>query len=279
MTFGMNYNYGHFRVKWIKSHLIMSSLPPCIFFINGDISLPPQPPPNPPDLDVFIGSQPQLPQSYASFSELTNLQTQLFINDTMTKVEFDARVQADPNYPIVVHLRGLRILVILPTFYDHHNRHWADVVIFLHQGMADVECNRLAWPGLGRPSCETFPCPTPPPPDYPHEHPHRGIAVGPPGQSYDIQRLTIYELLRAAGSHNVVILPFEMMPHCGECNFGFYCDSCHTFSGIRKCFGCGCSCKCGCDVQLIDNQGVRSSPVHLPNCDREMNNPAFIHRK
>src|SRR5271166_785844 len=121
----------------------MSSLPPAIFFINGDITYPPEPPPNPPDMDVFIGSQPALPQSYASFSELTNLQNQLFINDTMTKAEFDARVAADPNYPIIVHLQGLRILVILPTFYDHHNRDLADVVIFLHQGLADVECNRL----------------------------------------------------------------------------------------------------------------------------------------
>ena len=256
----------------------MSSLPPAIFFINGDISYPPVPPPTPP---VFIGAQPAQPTSDAGFSELTNLQTQLFIDDTMTKEEFDARVVADPNYPIVVHLRGLRILVILPTFYDEHNRHWADVVIFLHQGLADVECNRLAWPGRGYPDEDDFQHTYPPPPkvSYPHEHHHHHGAKGPPGQCYDIQRLTIYELLRAAGSHNVVQLPFDYMPHCESCNYPFYCDGCHTFSGIKICRKCGCGCKCGCGTIVIDNQGVRVSPIHLPNCDNEYHNRDFIRRK
>lgn len=230
----------------------MSSLPPAIVFINGDITYPPVPPPTPP---VYIGSVPANPQSDATVSELTNLEIQLFIDDTMTKAEFDARVTADPNYPTIIHLRGMRILVILPTFRDDVNRELADVVIFLHQGLADVECNRLAWPGHGHP------------------------AVGPPGQSYPVQRLNIYELLRAAGSHNVVILPFWAMPHCEECNYPFYCDRCHTFSGIKICSKCSCGCKCGCGTFVIDNQGIKASPLYLPNCDSEYHNRNFINRK
>ena len=120
----------------------MPSMPPAIVFVNGDITYPATPPPNPPDLDVFIGSEPNNPTSYIdSPSELTTLQIQLFIDDTMTKSEFDARMVADPNYATIVHLQGLRILVILPTFRDFVNRERADVVMFLHQGLADIETN------------------------------------------------------------------------------------------------------------------------------------------
>jgi hypothetical protein len=223
----------------------MTNPPPMICFINGDLTYPQQPP-------IFVGFDPNNPVSYASVSELTNLQIQLFIDDTMTKEEFDARVAGDPNYPTIVHLQNLRILVILPKhlpFCEIHNLELADVVLFLHQGLADVEKNH--W--------------------------------GPPRQNFETQRLTIYEILRAVHSPNVVTVPgwcgFGEGHGCETCNSGFFCDVCHTFSGIKKCFKCGCSCKCFCDVGLIDNQGIRSSPVHLPNCDRELNNPAFIHRK
>ena len=246
----------------------MGSLPPAIIFINGDINYPAVPPPTPP---TYIGAD-------ASMDELTGLQQQLFINDTMTKAEFDARLVADPNYSVIVHLQGLRILVILPTFQDYLNRQYADVVIFLHQGLADVECNRLAWPGTGYPDADDLSHTYPPPPQvsYPHNH-HHGIAGGPPGQSWDKQRLNIYELLRAAGSHDVVTLPFDAMPHCGSCNYPFYCDRCHTFSGIKICGKCGCNSMCGCGI--IDNQGIMSSPVHAPNCDNEYHNRDFIDRK
>lgn len=220
----------------------MTQPPPAIVFINGDITYPPSPP-------IFIGAQPSSPNSDASVSELTNLQIQLFINDTMTKAEFDARVAADPNYPTIVHLQNLRILVILPTFQDGYNRQYADVVIFLHAGLADVEKNNF----------------------------------GPPCQNFPTQRLTIYELLRSVHSPNVVILPFgfggSQGSCCSSCNYPFYCDRCHTFSGIRLCRKCGCSCQCGCTCGLIDQQGIVSSPVHLPNCENEYHNPAFIHRK
>jgi hypothetical protein len=222
----------------------MTQPPPAIIFCNGDITYPPSPP-------IFIGAIPPNPLSDAGFSELTNLQIQLFINDTMTKAEFDARVAADPNYPAIVHLQNMRILVILPTFQDGYNREYADVVIFLHQGLADVERNRF----------------------------------GPPCKNFPIQRLTVYELLRAVGSSSVVILPYSFGGQggcgtcCENCNYPFYCDQCHTFSGIKICRQCGCGCKCGCNCGLIDQQGVRSSELYAPNCDNIYHNPAFIRRK
>lgn len=224
----------------------MTNPPPAIVFINGEIQYPSTEPP-------FIGSIPANTTSYASISELGNLQIQLFIDDTMSKEEFDARVKTDPNYPIIVHLQNLRILVILPKhvpFCEIDNLELADVVLFLHQGLADVE------------KCH----------------------FGPPRQNFEIQRLTIYEILRAVHSPNVVTLPAwcgfgEGGGCCGECNYPFYCDRCHTFSGIRKCRKCDCDCKCGCSCGLIDNQGIKQNPIHLPNCDNEYHNHAFIHRK
>ena len=218
----------------------MASLPPAIFFINGDISYPP---PNPPG--TFIGDNP--PPS----NSLTVLQTQLFIDDTMTKDEFDARVAADPNYPLIVRLQQLRILVIVPKYNDGYNYmavpniQYADVVLFLHQGMADVEINHF----------------------------------GPPGQSYEIQRMTMYSLLRAAGSPNVVILPFTALPTCSQCDFPFFCDRCHTFSGMKVCPACKNGCGCGCGTVLVDNQGIKDGIVHAPNCDNEFHNTDFIKRQ
>lgn len=179
-------------------------LPSSIFFINSDIN------------DI----------------EKNKLKNQLFIDDTMTKKEFDARIVADPNYSTIIHLQGMRILVILPTFQDYVNRNLADVVMFLHQGLADIECNRF----------------------------------GPPGQSYPIDNITFYELLRSANSTNVISLPFYSLGTCNSCNSPFYCDACHTSSGVRICSSCSCGCKCFCNIQA-------------PNCDNEAHNFNFINRK
>jgi hypothetical protein len=236
------------------SHL---PLPPAIIFINHEITYPQKAGP------VFPGSTPNSTQSYVGPSELTNLQTQLFINDTMSKGEFDARVKVDPNYPTIVHLQMFRILVILHTFRDPINREYADVVMFLKQGIAAIESCRF----------------------------------GPPGQSYDIQRLNIYALLHGAHYEphhpgvGEVVLPWSASEHhdgldpscrCDQCRYPFFCDCCHTFSGMKKCRKCDCECKCGCSCglyTLIDQQGIHSSPVHLPNCENEAHNPAFIYRK
>jgi hypothetical protein len=48
---------------------------------------------------------------------------------------------------------------------------------------------------------------------------------------------------------------------------------------MRVCESCRGNCGCGCDTYLIDNQGLKESSVHLPNCDSEKNNPDFINRK
>lgn len=106
----------------------------------------------------------------------STLVSQLFINDTMSFDEFNARVASDPNYPTNIHLQNLRILVILTTLQDLTNRTLADVVLFYNQGQVTVEKNNF----------------------------------GPPGLSRDFSRINIYDLLRYNGSPNVVILPFDI---------------------------------------------------------------------
>lgn len=171
---------------------------------------------------------------------LSTLQTQLYINDTMTGAEFDARVAADPNYPTIVHLQDIRILVVRPDFHDLTNRTLADVVIFVKQGLATILKNNF----------------------------------GPPTLALNIQRFTIYDLLRAVGSAEVAILPQNPPPPCGcghNCNCGVFCS-------------CGNGCNCGCPC----NPGVRgifaiesrdTSGVYEANTDNECHNEDFIHRK
>lgn len=101
------------------------------------------------------------------------LVNQLMINETISGVEFDARVVADPNYPVVVHLQKIRILVIRQSFQDQTNRQFADVVIFVKGGLATIEKNNF----------------------------------GPPGLSLPVDRLNIYALLRYNRSSEVVVLP------------------------------------------------------------------------
>lgn len=86
---------------------------------------------------------------------------QLYITESMTGAEFDARVLEDPNYPFIIHANHLRILVIR-DFKDTANRDLMDVAIFIKAGLASIEANKF----------------------------------GPPGQTYPVDRLTIYELLR-----------------------------------------------------------------------------------
>ncbi len=103
-----------------------------------------------------------------------NLTRQLEINDTMSLAEFNARVAADPNYPAVVHLNNLRIMVILPTFQDTTNRNLADIVLFVKQGLASVEKSNF----------------------------------GPPGLTLDIQRLNIWNLINGIKGNNTACFPF-----------------------------------------------------------------------
>lgn len=91
------------------------------------------------------------------------LERQLYITESITGAEFDARVAGDPNYPQVIHENNLRVLVIRSfCFGDGYNFQLADVAIFIKAGLACIE------------SCK----------------------FGPPGQSFGVDNLTIYELLR-----------------------------------------------------------------------------------
>lgn len=173
----------------------MTSLPPMILFINADMN--------------------QI--------EIDHLTSQLYLSEAMTDVEFDARVVADPNYPQIVHLQNLRIMVMRQSFRDQTNRQYADVVIFVKQGLASILANKF----------------------------------GPPGKTYPILNINIYDILRAAGSQYVVIVPQTGRPQNFNC-------SPELNGGIGGIVG----------AELRDTSGV-----YLGNCDCEQNNTDFINRK
>ena len=121
------------------------SLPSAIFFVNADIN-----------------------------EGIRNtLMSQLFIDEALTDEDFDARVQVEPDYPNLIHLNGIRIMVLRQNFHDLTNRNLADVVMFVKQGLASVEKNNF----------------------------------GPPGLSFPVGRINMHELLRYVNSNQVVILP------------------------------------------------------------------------
>lgn len=80
-----------------------------------------------------------------SSSVQQTLVTQLYITEAITGTEFDARVAADPNYPLIVYQNNLRILVIRPA-NDYTNRFLADLVLFLKHGEASIQCNKTGEP-------------------------------------------------------------------------------------------------------------------------------------
>jgi hypothetical protein len=106
-------------------------------------------------------------------AQIANFEKQLYITETMSGQQFDARVVADPNYPQVVHSQDLRILVIRQDFKDYTNRELADVAMFVKQGLVAIEKNKF----------------------------------GPHDVTFSQIRLNIWQLLRAVKSDEVVILP------------------------------------------------------------------------
>ena len=108
------------------------------------------------------------------------LNTQLFIDDIITGEEFDARVLADPNYPTIIHLQGLRVLVIRNDYDIINNKELADVVLFFKYGLASILKNEC----------------------------------GPVGLTLPIARLYLEELLRYNNSIYTVNLPAESNEHC-----------------------------------------------------------------
>ena len=142
------------------------NLPPAVIFINSDeLTIRPD--------GYFQDGYKVNPDGYINDITRELLETQLFIDETVTYKEFSLRVAGDPNYADVVRLQGLRLMVILTDFREHANRDLADIVLFYTHGQVVVEKNKF----------------------------------GPPGLSLPAQRINIYALLRDVGSKYVVILP------------------------------------------------------------------------
>lgn len=76
----------------------------------------------------------------------STIQSQLFVNETITGIEFDARIAADPNYINEIHGNGLKILV-LRSLDETTNRHLADIVLLIRNGLASVMVNKFGPPG------------------------------------------------------------------------------------------------------------------------------------
>ena len=88
------------------------------------------------------------------------LSSQLFIHQILDGYTFDGYVNSIPNYVNQVHSQQLRILVIR-DFWSQTNRELADVVIFIKMGLASILYNKF----------------------------------GPPGQTYPVANVNIYQLL------------------------------------------------------------------------------------
>lgn len=131
-----------------------------------------------------------------------HLATQLFINETMTKAEFDLRVSADPNYPTIIKGFKSRILVILDTFQDFKNRELADVVLFQKGGLAYIE--------------------------------NKGY--GSPRLTVNMLNIDIYTLLRYNKSSEVIVLPGNQ--NC-QCDCRSNCSNCHRCCCNPNCPSCG----------------------------------------
>ena len=163
-------------------------LPGVVIFVNDSVTLS-----NLNTLATDTGIQPNaLVPLTPPGSTIQGIDVQLQITETITKADFDARVLADPNYPKVVHLNRLRILVILPDFQDITNRNLADVVMFVKQGLASVE------------KCK----------------------YGEPGFTLDAQRLNIFNLLFGIkhSGNTVWCFPCECR-HCGEFHESEHCPN------------------------------------------------------
>jgi hypothetical protein len=81
-------------------------------------------------------------------STIQGIDTQLDITETITFEEFNARIDVDPNYPKIIHLNRLRVLVISKNFQDKRNRQLFDIVMFIKQGITSVEKCKYGAPGF-----------------------------------------------------------------------------------------------------------------------------------
>lgn len=99
------------------------TLPPAIIFVNNDIS------------DV----------------SLSKIESQLFIAEVMDGYEFADRIIADPNYPFIIHMNKMRIIVKQDMTNETIDQNIADVVMFVKYGMASILKNNCGSPGLTLP--------------------------------------------------------------------------------------------------------------------------------
>lgn len=127
---------------------------------------------------------------------------QLYIHESMTGTEFDARVVVDPNYPAVIHNMRLRILVIRSDFRDYTNRDLADIVLYFRNGMVSIEKNNFGIPSL----------------------------------TVSIDRLDIYKLLRYNESQYTMNLPVEPQypySNLGNTTGGIVYEELRDVSGVH----------------------------------------------
>lgn len=117
----------------------MSFLPPAVIFINSDeLTIRPD--------GYFQDGYKVDPDGYINDITRELLETQLFIDETVTYKEFNLRIAGDPNYADVIRLQGRRIMVILTDFREHANRDLADIVLFYTHGQVVVEKINLGRP-------------------------------------------------------------------------------------------------------------------------------------
>lgn len=83
-------------------------------------------------------------------SVIFHLKRQLFLTDVIEDgYVFDANVSSDPNYLQSLRATNQRVMVLRDDFATRGtNPYWtsADVVMFVKQGIAAIECNKFGSP-------------------------------------------------------------------------------------------------------------------------------------
>src|SRR5260221_2884912 len=77
---------------------------------------------------------------------------QLNLTEIITGTEFNARLVADPNYPTIIHLNNLRVMVMDDLYnYPVPERSPFDIVLFASHGLVAVEYNKYGNPNITLP--------------------------------------------------------------------------------------------------------------------------------
>ncbi len=78
------------------------------------------------------------------------LQRQLYINSTMTGIEFDLNISENSDFLSNLKIQRSKVLVIR-SFTETTNRDLADIVIFVKNGLASILKNNYGPPGTTLP--------------------------------------------------------------------------------------------------------------------------------